>query len=234
MAGRCARTIKLTVVPKTLRLASLAHLCAVLQQSGRACGGRHHAKDCRVQRPPSQLRRRQPSLRPQQSQRRLAGKPASAESGQPKRRAVGETQPGHFIDGDPKKWPCLQQDNGGRHHTPLAPWEGPDANINFSGTMSSKSIDGLLLSAITFMTPTSGLRTPRATLGYTLPKRKQNTQQYSRSRCFGLRGPGKPPWPYTSYASLNLSVSTSSRSTHVPSESGPWRRGQWRLGFLRS
>eukprot|EP00435_Cladocopium_sp_Y103_P075206 s702_g55.t1 len=27
-----------------------AHLCAVLQQSGRACGGRHHAKDCRVKR----------------------------------------------------------------------------------------------------------------------------------------------------------------------------------------
>eukprot|EP00435_Cladocopium_sp_Y103_P035527 s950_g9.t1 len=27
-----------------------AHLCAVLQQSGRACGGRHHAKDCHVKR----------------------------------------------------------------------------------------------------------------------------------------------------------------------------------------
>lgn len=45
----------------------------------------------------------------------------------------GKSQPGHFIGEDPKKWPCLQQGNGGRQHTPLAPWEGPDVRELPSG-----------------------------------------------------------------------------------------------------
>ena len=101
-------------------------------------------------------------------------------------------------------------------------------------------IDGLQLSATMFMTPTSGLCTPRAAIGYTLPKRKQSTLQCSHMQLRllllgGPRGPGKPLWQcLVCQLSPQLGgVSTGSRSTHVPSESGPWHHWQWYLGFLR-